>query len=207
MQIRDIDSVRVSAMSSTPSTEMYTHVQSIPTLFNLPDTKDGIQTSHCLHVTGRAWVHNFHEKAKQASEAGFKGIEIFYEDLEYVVKSHAGGHRQEGSETPDEEFLLSAAREIRETYDRVGMMIIAMKPFLFYEGLLDRDEHKAKIRKLKTWFRIVKILGTDIIQIPSNFQPQGISGDMDLIVQDMTEIADLGLQESPPVRFAYENLA
>lgn len=157
---------------------------------------------------GRAWVHDFHEKVKQASEAGFKGIEIFYEDLEYIAKSHAEGQAQEQeSPAPAEEFLLSAAREIREMCDQVELIVIGLQPFLFYEGLLDREEHKARIRKLKTWFKIVKILRTDIIQVPSNFQAAGISGDMDLIVQDLTEIADLGLQETPPVRFAYENLS
>jgi 4-hydroxyphenylpyruvate dioxygenase len=151
---------------------------------------------------GRAWVHSFPEKVHQASQAGFEGIEIFYEDLEYIAKS------LNENDNSNEETLLGAATEVRRQCDAYNLTIIGLQPFLFYEGLLDRDEHRARIEKLKVWFKIVKVLGTDIIQIPTNFLPESsISGDVELIVRDMVEVADLGLQESPPVRFAYENLA
>lgn len=147
---------------------------------------------------GRAWVHDLHEKLKQASEAGFTGIEIFYEDLEYLAKKYGDTDRTN---------LLQAASEIRQACDNLSLTIIGLQPFLFYEGLTDRNEHKVKIEKLKTWFQIVKIFGTDLIQIPSNFQTDNTSGDISLIVNDMIEVAELGLQENPPIRFAYENLA
>lgn len=147
---------------------------------------------------GRAWVHALPEKLAKASEAGFKGVEIFYEDLEYAAKSYGEASA---------ENLLVAAGEVRKLCDAHGLTIIGLQPFLFYEGLTDRSKHAKKIEKLKLWFRIVRTLGTDIIQIPTNFLTENVTGDMDLIVQDMVEVADLGLQESPPVRFAYENLA
>ncbi|BCR92124.1 sugar phosphate isomerase/epimerase family protein [Aspergillus chevalieri] len=147
---------------------------------------------------GRAWVHALPEKLARASEAGFKGVEIFYEDLEYAAKSYGEASA---------ENLLVAAGEVRKLCDAHGLTIIGLQPFLFYEGLTDRSKHAKKIEKLKLWFRIVRTLGTDIIQIPTNFLTENVTGDMDLIVQDMVEVADLGLQESPPVRFAYENLA
>ena len=147
---------------------------------------------------GRAWVHSLPEKLAQAAAAGFKGIEIFYEDLEYAAKAHG---------EPSEENLYIAARETKDICDQHGLQIIGLQPFLFYEGLLDRRQHQEKIAKLKVWFQMVKILGTDIIQVPSNFQPEGISGNLDLIVSDMAEIAELGLKEDPVIRFAYENLA
>ena len=79
-----------------------------------------------------------------------------------------------------------------------------MQPFLFYEGLKNRQNHAEKIEKLKLWFQIAKVLETTIIQIPTNFLPASeISNDMDLIVQDMVEVADLGLEENPQIRFAY----
>jgi len=56
--------------------------------------------------------------------------------------------------------------------------------------------------------KIAKTLGTDIIQIPTQLrQDEGVTGDMDVIVQDMVEVADLGLKEDPRIKFAYENLA
>lgn len=155
---------------------------------------------------GRAWVHDFDEKMLQAAKAGFKGVEIFYEDLEHLAKKYMPTEQQENTQ-PSENHLLSAAKEVREVCDKFALTIIGLQPFMFYEGLLDRAEHDAKIRKLKIWFKVVKILGTDIIQIPSNFQSTGITGDIDVIVRDMIEVADLGLQENPTIRFAYENLA
>jgi 4-hydroxyphenylpyruvate dioxygenase len=148
---------------------------------------------------GRAWVHEMPEKMKQAAEAGFQGIEIFYEDLEYLAKKY-------GDNTKDEN-ILAAAKEVRELCDGLGLDIFGLQPFLFYEGLVDRQEHERKIVKLKLWFRIVKVLGTNTIQIPTNFQQGGTSGDIDLITQDLIEVADLGIKEDPPVRFAYENIA
>jgi 4-hydroxyphenylpyruvate dioxygenase len=147
---------------------------------------------------GRAWVHPLSEKLSQAAHAGFEGVEIFYEDLEYLAK-------EKGSLS--NETLFAAAHEIRTMCDRHGLEVIGLQPFLFYEGLIDRAQHEQRLQNLKVWFRIAKILGTDIIQIPSNFQSDGISGDRNLIVADMIEVANLGLKETPVVRFAYENLA
>lgn len=148
---------------------------------------------------GRAWVHDLDGKLREAAQAGFEGIEVFYEDVEYLAKEDGG------EATP--EALVHAAGQIRSMCDDLDLIVIGLQPFLFYEGLIDRKEHAAKIEKLKIWFEIVKALRTDIIQIPSNFQQEGTTGDVDLIVQDMREVADLGLKEDPPIRFAYENLA
>jgi 4-hydroxyphenylpyruvate dioxygenase len=78
---------------------------------------------------------------------------------------------------------------------------------MHYEGLIDRAEHKKRIEKLKIWFKVVQILGTNIIQIPASFLGKDeITADLDVVVQDLIEVADLGAQEKPPVKFAYENL-
>ena len=147
---------------------------------------------------GRAWVHALPEKLARASEAAYKAVDIIYEDLEYAANSH-------GEASP--ENLLVGAGEVRKLCNAHSLTIVGLQPFLFYEGLTDRSEHAKKIEKLKLWFQLVKALGTDIIQIPTNFLTENITGDMEFIVQDMVEVADLGQQENPPVRFAYENLA
>ncbi|GKU22547.1 unnamed protein product [Fusarium langsethiae] len=127
---------------------------------------------------GRAWVHEFAEKAKQASSQGFQGIEVFYEDL-----------------------------DIRQLLDGLNLIVIGLQPFLFYEGLLDREQHARLVEKIKLWFKIAKNLGTNTIQIPANFLPADqLTGDMDVIVGDLVELADMGLKQDPPIRFAYEAL-
>lgn len=154
---------------------------------------------------GRAWVHDFEKKIKAASTSGFKGIEIFYEDLEYLVKDLPPSTDQSGPPTRSQ--LMAAATKARRICDGNSLTIIGLQPFLFYEGLKDRQQHDRLIEKLHVWFDIVDILGTDIIQIPSNFLPKDqLTGDMATIVADMVEVADLGSKRTRPIRFAYENL-
>jgi 4-hydroxyphenylpyruvate dioxygenase len=150
---------------------------------------------------GRAWIHDFDIKVREAGQQGFKGIEIFYEDLEYVAKA------LHSREIPTSEDLIEAARQILGMCQESGLEIIGLQPFLFYEGLLDRQKHNELIEKVRVWFRIVKELKTATIQIPANFLPADqLTGNMDVIVGDLRELADLGLHEHPQVRFAYENL-
>ncbi|CAJ0554975.1 Ff.00g134880.m01.CDS01 [Fusarium sp. VM40] len=150
---------------------------------------------------GRAWLHNFADKAQQASAQGFQGIEVFYEDLEYEAK------KLNDVETPSNDQILSTASHVRQVLDDLNLTVIGLQPFLFYEGLKDRDQHNRLIDKIKLWFKLAKSLGTDTIQIPANFLPADqLTGDMDVIVEDLVELADLGIKENPPIRFAYEAL-
>jgi 4-hydroxyphenylpyruvate dioxygenase len=154
---------------------------------------------------GRAWVHGLEGKLRTASNAGFRGIELFYEDLEYFARAMPGYDCKEG--TPPSIQLVAAATEIRKLCSELNLEIIGLQPFLFYEGLIDRKEHAARIERLCVWFEIVDALEVDIIQIPSNFLPSSqLTGDTDAIVADMVEVADLGAKRSRPIKFAYENL-
>ncbi|KAI7368376.1 xylose isomerase-like protein [Hortaea werneckii] len=154
---------------------------------------------------GRAWVHSLEEKLPIASSAGFGGIELFYEDLEYFARSRSGAQSDETPVSPSQ--LVTAAAEIRKLCQKLGLAIIGLQPFLFYEGLLDRKEHAARIEKLHVWFDIVDALDVDTIQIPSNFLPESqITSDLDVIVADMVEVAEMGANRSRPIRFAFENL-
>ena len=150
---------------------------------------------------GRAWLHDFDAKIATAAKQGFEGIEIFYEDLEYVAKELGKTDR------PTADQLVDAADHVRLQCESVGLEIIGLQPFLFYEGLIDHKKHDELIEKIKVWFRIVKKLGTTTIQVPANFLPADqLTGDFKIIVDDLRKLADLGLKENPPVRFAYGNL-
>lgn len=130
-----------------------------------------------------------------AAKHGLEGIELFYEDLV--------GHAT--SSSPSD--LRAAAKSVRELCSSLGLEIINLQPFMHYEGLLDRSRHDERIEEMKLWMDLAHILDTDIIQVPSTFLSRDqISGDTDLIVSDLREVADLGLQEEPVIRFAYESL-
>lgn len=124
-------------------------------------------------------------------------IELFYEDLFYVAKELPGG--------PTPENKIEAARYIRGLCDDRGISIICLQPFMHYDGLRDRQRHAERVEEMKLWIKLVKILGTNIIGIPSTFLPDDeASGDVELIVADLQEVADLGAPEG--IQFAYEAL-
>lgn len=151
----------------------------------------------CSHSLGRAWVHDLPSKLDQAARYGLD-IEMFYEDLYYVAKELPGG--------PKPENQVAAAQIIRSLCDERGLAILCLQPFMHYEGLRDRKKHAEKIQELKLWIRLAKELRTNVISIPSTcLPPEEVSGDVDLIVQDLREVADLGAHED--IRFAYESLA
>lgn len=155
---------------------------------------------------GRAWVHKITPKLDAAAANNLIGIEIFHEDLEYLGREQSSPPLP-SSETPPPEAQLTAARTIRKLCDERSLTVIALQPFMLYEGLLDMKEHEKRIEKLKLWFQILQVLGTDVIQIPANFLPkEQITRDLDVVVKDLQEVADLGVQQTPVVRFAYENL-
>ena len=153
---------------------------------------------------GRAWVHDLENKLIQASRAGFKGVEIFFEDLEYFTRSLF----DIGANTDlSPEQLIEGAERVHALCEKQNLTIIGLQPFLFYEGLRDREQHDRLIEKLHLWLTIADVLHTDTIQIPSNFLPAAqLTGDMNLIVEDMVEVANIGDARARPVRFAYENL-
>ena len=149
------------------------------------------------HSLGRAWVHNIEPKLDQAARYGFD-IELFYEDLHYVAQSLVGGP------TPNNQ--IEAARTIRRMCDDRGISIVCLQPFMHYEGLRDRAAHQRRVEEMRLWIQLAKALGTSIISIPSTcLSEQEVSGDIDLIVEDMREVADLTASEA--IQIAYESLA
>ena len=151
---------------------------------------------------GRAGVHRMEDKVQAAADAGFKGIEIFYEDLEFLA-------RELGGEEDIESSLRHAAHLVRRLCDSLGMTIINLQPFRDYEGLISRERHEEKISELKGWLILCKTLRTDMIVIASVFPTPSptATGNEDRIVDDLREVADLGAKEDPPIRFAYEAIS
>ena len=162
---------------------------------------------------GRAAHHALEPKLAAASAHGFRAIELFYEDLEYVARSLPASHPASpaGTSFPSSsswhEAQLAAASYIGCLCKQNGLEVLCLQPFMHYDGLLCANEHEARIKKLKLWFLLAKRLNTDLIQIPSNFLAESrCTGDRARIVADLQEVADLGLQQEPVMLFAYEAL-
>ncbi|RAK97107.1 sugar phosphate isomerase/epimerase family protein [Aspergillus ibericus CBS 121593] len=146
---------------------------------------------------GRPGIHSLPYKLRVAAQYGYTGIELFFDDLDHYARSHFSGNH------------ISAAHAIAQLCASLHLTIICLQPFSFFEGLTDRTQTEFLLtEKLPKWFTLARILGTDMIQVPSNFAPENeTTGDRDVIVGDLQRLADLGAKESPPFRFVYEALA
>ncbi|KAI1372375.1 xylose isomerase-like protein [Hypoxylon crocopeplum] len=143
--------------------------------------------------------HSLVYKLDAAQLYGYSGIELFHEDLLEVAQQLPGG--------PSAENELKAAHIIRRLCQERGLTTVCLQPFAHYEGLLDRHAHLERLEQLKFWFRLAQALGTDMVQIPSSFLPSSeLSEDPSVAVADLRKVADMGLQQQPPVRFVYEAL-
>ena len=164
---------------------------------------------------GKAAYHDIKTKLEACSRHGFRGIEIFFEDLETASGSLPATHKPlpSGSTFPSstthDERLLAAATYIHTICRTLRLHVICLQPFMHYEGLRDRNAHSRRIQEMKLWFRLADRLNTDLIQIPSSFLPEyDCTSDLATVVTDFQEVADLGLQHRPrPIRFAHEALA
>ncbi|KAG2413138.1 hypothetical protein HFD88_002327 [Aspergillus terreus] len=158
---------------------------------------------------GQSGRYTIHHKLFACAKNGFKAVELFYDDLEALACSHSKLVQ------PTRNELLSAARQIRALCDILQIRILNLQPLRFYEGLVDRRERdRIANRVIPTWMDILEILGSDTILIASNFLPPDsstgknlLSGDVNIIADDLRLLATLGAARSPPVKFAYEALA
>ncbi|KIY03308.1 uncharacterized protein Z520_01775 [Fonsecaea multimorphosa CBS 102226] len=148
---------------------------------------------------GAPAVHDISIRLRTAARNGFHGVEIIDTDIDTTAEKLTGGLIYENR--------LQAARNIRKQCDELELSVVVFQPFRQYDGLLDRNQHAAMIEKLRLWLDTVKILGSYIIQVPTNWLQEGSTGDEEVLVADLREMADMGLAQHPVVRFAYEGVA
>ncbi|CAI6092991.1 unnamed protein product [Clonostachys chloroleuca] len=148
---------------------------------------------------GHQTVHPIERRLKAAVSQGFKLIELVEDDITFYTREFIG-------ETNNDN-MIEGARRIKGICDTLGIKPCILQPFWFYEGLEDREEHAKRIKKLKLWMKLAKHLDIQLVQIPTNWLSQGTTGNMDVIVKDLVEMAEIGLAEQPPISFAYEGVA
>ncbi|MCJ1247510.1 hypothetical protein MMC30_004724 [Trapelia coarctata] len=143
-------------------------------------------------------IHALPCRLDQAARYGLD-IELFHDDILETAKGITSVHTAAESQ-------IKAAAIIRLLCDERRISIVCLQPFRHYEGLRDRQRHAERIEEMKLWIHLAEILGTDLIGIPSTFLPKTeASGDLDLITQNLREVADLGAPRG--IRFTYEALA
>jgi 4-hydroxyphenylpyruvate dioxygenase len=148
---------------------------------------------------GHQTVHPIARRLQAAASHGFILIELVEDDLTFYARDHLGG--------ATEDTMIQAARDVKGLCDKLGIKPFIFQPFWFYEGLIDRKEHELRIAKLRLWVKLVKILEIRIVQIPTNWMAKGTTDDIDVIVSDLIEMAEIGLEQDPVLSFAYEGVA
>ena len=135
--------------------------------------------------------HTLESKLSAAQRHSIQGVELIDSDLDNYAKAHALNRSQ-------------AAEEIRRLCEDACLTIVAYASFGNFEG--QPTPLDARLEKAREWCEIAGRVGTDMIQIPSNFDAEAI-GDQAVIVAELQALADLGVRQKPPIRFAYESLA
>jgi 4-hydroxyphenylpyruvate dioxygenase len=151
---------------------------------------------------GRGWAgHSIEHRLDVAAKHGYRGIELWYEDLSDAAARHPGG-----ASSPT--ALLAAAAYIRALCAARHLQVVCLQPFQHYEGLLDRTLHERRVNEMNLWMTLAAVLGTDLVHIASNVLPNAeVSTDLSLHADDLRRLADMGAARDPPIRLSYEALA
>lgn len=159
-----------------------------------------LKPSICTVSLGRSAAgHSLPHKLMAASQHGFQGIDLFYEDL------HDFAEQKYGNSNQDHE--LRAAQDITVLCQELRLEIICLQPFMHFGGRIDRKAHQQDLVRLQHWTQLCHILKTDLIVLPSSFlSKENLSTDSSTVVSDMVDAAELGMSASPPIRFALEAL-
>ena len=113
--------------------------------------------------------HRLQDRLRLAAESGFKGIELYYPDIEMFA-----GYTYNGN-------IFRAAQTIHELCSSLGLTIVCLQPLFIYEGLLlpYKNYYNPILfqQTLPEWIKIARTLGTNMILVPANdFGPSGSGG-------------------------------
>lgn len=122
------------------------------------------------------------EKLEAIAHAGFDAFELFENDLIQF------------DGTPS---------DVRGLAQKLGLRISMYQPFRELEGILNPTIRSRTFSRLERKLQIMEELGTDLLLLCSNVGE--CTADMDVIVQDLREAADIAAQSN--ARIAYEALA
>ncbi|KAL4900842.1 hypothetical protein BDW74DRAFT_188058 [Aspergillus multicolor] len=142
---------------------------------------------------GQNPTHKLDDKIRAAAQQGFQGLEIVYADLARYSSDHA---------IP----ILTAATQIRQLADDLGVVLISLAPFENYEGT--KIPLAERLALATHWLDLARVLGASFLQVPSQYGSRTESiGDEGVLVSEMRQLADLAGASSPVVLIAYEPLS
>jgi len=148
--------------------------------------------------------HSLPKKLAAISKAGFTHVELAFPDLESYASQLNPGYKSLGRNgSGDLEVLCEVARKVREMCEELGMGVLVVHPFSRFEGYTDPIKREESFERAKSWFKILKALNCQMLQVGSSDDPSS-SSDLGVIIQDLQDLADEAAKENPPIKIAYE---
>ncbi|KAF3032851.1 hypothetical protein E8E12_001863 [Didymella heteroderae] len=133
------------------------------------------------------------------SKAGFSAVELSFPD----ILSYGQTLLSREVQPKNYEELEKVAGEIKKECDKRSLGIMMLQPFANFEGWPEcSDERKDAFERLDGWIRLMKVAGTDMLQVGST-DSKLEKLDKSRIVPDLQELADKLNQHG--FRVAYEN--
>jgi sugar phosphate isomerase/epimerase len=88
---------------------------------------------------------------------------------------------------------------------RNGLTILTLNPLKWFEGNLNTPFDE-RLAQAKEWIELASLMGTPIIQMPSQFLSNS-TGDESVIIPELQWFADEGAKRSIIFDYSYEGLA
>ncbi|EEB88649.1 hypothetical protein MPER_13416, partial [Moniliophthora perniciosa FA553] len=146
-----------------------------------------IPTCYATCSIGNRPEHTLQRKLDAIASAGFSSIELSFPDL----ISFASQHLQREVPEDDYDALRIAGELIAIICKEKGLRILVLQPFANFEGWPQGSEkRKMAFERARGWIRIMKALGTDMLQVGSSDSPDVVTAS-DYIAHDLTELAAL----------------
>jgi 4-hydroxyphenylpyruvate dioxygenase len=140
-------------------------------------------------------------KLLKASQVGFNGIELFWDDFAAFC---AANYLPADPADAADAHLVVGARVVRELCDAWGLTVVSLQPFRDFDGLLDEERKRERIREFRTWLACARVLGAGIIGVPASIASEGRSRIS--VVEDIRALVRMAAESDPPVTVAYEGL-
>jgi 4-hydroxyphenylpyruvate dioxygenase len=106
--------------------------------------------------------HDIINKLKVAKAHGFDGVEVAIECLE----AHAASLVEQGSR---ENRLRAAASDVFLTASSLSLRIIALNPFMAYDGLIDPIDIDSRLQEAELWLQLLLIMRAPIFQVANQW--------------------------------------
>jgi len=157
---------------------------------------------------GSSDLHDLTHKIRVAACEGFRGIELYWDDLVYDCRKDLWGDKAPEDVTnqaPKRDDLIRSARRISKVCYQAGVEVVSLQPFRDFDGTRDGPDKDQKLKEFEElWLPCARVLGAGMIAVPATINGAGKSGLPQDIVRDICSLAERAREYS--ISIAYEGL-